>query len=141
MELVTTSLQTIQPNEDVLFDAISVPGPASALWRQGSGIVTLRGLSRCSLRARFKVNFGGNVGLPTTATVEPIIFALVINGEPIAASRMISTPAAVEEFNNVFRELYIDVPAGCCTSIAIRNVGTQPSDLDIGGNLIVERVA
>lgn len=141
MELVTTTLQTIQPNESVLFQAISVPGSPSIIWREGSGIVTLRGIVRNQCRARFKVNFGGDVALNADSEIEPIILAIAINGEQVQASRMTSTPGAAEEFNNVFRELYIDVPIGCCTQLTVKNIGTSIVDLDLGASLIVERVA
>ena len=141
MEIVTTNLQTIQPNEDVLFQAVSVLGSPSIIWRQGSGIVTLRGLARNQCRARFKINFGGDVALNADSEIEPIILAIAINGEAIPASRMTSTPGAVEEFNNIFRELYIDVPIGCCTQLTVKNIGTSIIDLDLGASLIVERVA
>lgn len=141
MELVTLTQQTIQPNEDVLFGAVSVPGSPSIIWRQGSGIVTLRGIANSQRRARFKVNFGGDIAVPTGETVGPIQLAAAINGEAIPASRMTSTPLDVEDFNNVFRELYIDVPVGCCTQITIKNVGTIPVLVDVGASIIVERVA
>lgn len=140
MELVTTGVQTIQPNEDVLFTAVSVPGSPSIIWRAGSGIVTLRGLFNRQPRARFKVNYGANVALDPEAEVEPISIAIAVNGETITPSRAIVTPAAVEEYWNVFRELYLDVPTGCCTSVSIRNLSTQPITLQ-DGNFIIERVA
>lgn len=141
MELVTIAQQTIQPNEAVLFQAVSVPGCASIIWRVGSGIVTLRGLAKNQPRARFKINFGGDIAVPTGETVAAISLAVAVNGEAIAASRMTSTPLDVENFNNVFREIYIDVPVGCCTQITIKNVSTTPILLDAGASAIVERVA
>ena len=53
---------------------------------------------------------------------------------------MISTPAAVQEFNNVFTSLFLDVPSGCCYSISIKNVSEQAIDVQ-NANLIIERVA
>jgi hypothetical protein len=53
---------------------------------------------------------------------------------------MISTPAAVEEFNNISASIYLDVPAGCCYTISIKNVGTTDVDVQ-NANLIIERVA
>lgn len=141
MELVTLTQQTIQPNEDVLFGAASVPGSSSIIWRQGSGIVTLRGLFNNQCRARFKVNYGGDIAVPTGETAGPISLAIAINGEAIPASRATSTPIDVENFNNVFRELYIDTPIGCCTQVTVKNVGTTPILLDAGASIIVERVA
>jgi hypothetical protein len=53
---------------------------------------------------------------------------------------MISTPAAVEEFDNVFSAVFLDVPAGCCYQISVENTSTQAIDVQ-NANLIVERVA
>jgi hypothetical protein len=53
--------------------------------------------------------------VPTGQTVGPITLALAINGEGVPTSSMIETPAAVEEFNNVYSSIFIDVPNGCCT--------------------------
>jgi hypothetical protein len=38
---------------------------------------------------------------------------------------MIVTPAAVEEYQNVFSAIFLDVPRGCCMSISVRNTTTQ----------------
>mgnify|MGYP003292539573 CR=1 FL=1 len=107
--------------------------------RDGSGLVTLRGnTNQC--RARYKVSFGGNIAIPTGGTVGPISLAIGINGEAIATTTMIETPTAVEQFNNVFSAIYIDVPKGCCYTISVINNGTE--DLEVqNANLIVERVA
>ena len=107
--------------------------------RIGSGLVTLKGLTdQC--RARFKVSFGGNIAIPTGGTVEAISLALAIDGEPIASTTMIVTPAAVEEFFNVFGAIYLDIPRGCCSQVSVRNTSTQSIDVQ-NANLIVERVA
>ena len=37
---------------------------------------------------------------------------------------MIQTPAAVAEFSNVSRTLFLDVLSGCCTQISIENTST-----------------
>ena len=78
--------------------------------------------------------------MPTGGTVEAISLALAIDGEPIASTTMIVTPAAVEEFFNVFGAIYIDIPRGCCSQISVRNVSTQTINVQ-NANLIVERVA
>ena len=61
--------------------------------RDGSGLVTLRGLTN-QCRARFRVSFGGNIAIPTGGTVGPISLAIAIDGEAVATTTMISTPAA-----------------------------------------------
>lgn len=139
MEITANALQTVAINGNFLFTEVAVPGNCSMLHREGSGLVTLRGITN-QCRARFRVTFGSNVALPADATVEPINVAISINGEAVAESTMISTPAAVEEFNSVSRSLFIDVPAGCCTQVGVKNIGATPVDGQ-NSSLIIERVA
>jgi hypothetical protein len=65
------------------------------------------------------VTFGGNIAIPTGGTVGPISLAIAIDGEPIPSTTMIVTPAAVEEFFNIFGAIFIDVPRGCCVTISV----------------------
>ena len=139
MELTANALQTVEANQNVLFTDTVVCGSCSILHRDGSGLVTLRGITN-QCRARYKVTFGGNVALPAGGTVEAISLAIAINGEPVASTTMIVTPAAVEEFSNVFSAIFIDVPANCCSQISVRNTSEQAIDVQ-NANLIVERVA
>lgn len=139
MEITAVALQTVAENQNVLFTDTVICGGPSIVHRQGSGIVTLRGLTN-QCRARFKVSFGGNIAIPADGTVEPISLAITIDGEPLGSTLMIETPAAVEEFNNVFSAVYIAVPAGCCVTVGVRNTSTQAIDVQ-NANLIVERVA
>lgn len=139
MELVANALQTVETNSNVLFTDTAVCGSCSILHRDGSGQVTLRGLTN-QCRARFKAFFSGNIAIPTGGTVEAISLAIAINGEPVASTTMIQTPAAVEEFANVASAVYLDVPAGCCLTISVRNTSTQAIDVQ-NANLIIERVA
>lgn len=139
MEITANALQTVQANQNVVFTETAVCGNSSILHREGSGLVTLRGLTdQC--RARFKVYFSGNVAIPTGGTVAPIILAIAINGEGVGPTTMISTPAAAEEFNNVASFIYIEVPRCCCYTLSVRNLGTDPIDVQ-NANLIVDRVA
>lgn len=140
MEITANAVQTVLSNQDVLYTETAVTGNnCSILHRQGSGLVTLRGLtSQC--RARFKAYFFGNVAVPADGTAGPVSLAFSLNGEPIASTTMTSTPTAVSAFNNVSDMIYIDVPKGCCSQIAVRNVGTTAIQVK-NANLIVERVA
>lgn len=139
MELTANAIQTVAEGANVLFTDEVTSGNCSILHRDGSGLVTLRGLTdQC--RARFRVSFGGNIAIPTGGTVGPISIAIAVNGEPVAATTMISTPAAVEEYNNVFGAIFLDVPRGCCSQISVRNISDQDINIQ-NANLIVERVA
>lgn len=139
MELIANALQTVDASENVQFTDEVVSGCNSILHRAGSGLITLRGITN-QCRARFKAFFSGNIAIPTGGTVEAISLAISINGEAIASTAMIQTPAAVAEFANVASAVYIDVPAGCCISISVKNTSSQAIDIQ-NANLMIERVA
>lgn len=140
MEITANVLQVVPVNQNIQFTDTVTCGNCSIVHRDGSGIITLRGITNCQSRARFKVSFGGNISIPTGGTVEAISLAIAIEGEAIGTTTMIVTPAAVEEFFNVFNAIFIDVPRDCCVSVSVRNVSTQSINVQ-NANLIVERVA
>lgn len=142
-EYTSNALQTVAAGQNVLFTEAPIPCTRGyVIHREGSGILTLRGIvNNCNgCFARYKVSFGANIALPTGGTVEAISLALAIDGEPIPTSSMIVTPAAVEEFDNVYASIFITVPRGCCYTIAVENTSTQAIDVQ-NANLIVERTA
>ena len=139
MEITANAPQTVDANQNVTFTETAVCGSNSILHREGSGIVTLRGVTN-QCRARFRVFFSGNIAIPTTGTVGPISLAITLNGEPVGPTTMIQTPAAVNQFNNVASAIYLDIPCGCCSQISVRNVSTQSVEVQ-NANLIIERVA
>lgn len=139
MEITANALQTVPANQNVLFSETAVAGNYSIVHREGSGLVSMRGLTQQN-RARFRVSFGGNIALPADGTAGPISLAIAINGEAIPATTMTVTPTAVEAFFNVFSAIFLDVPSGCCSQVSVKNI----SDVDVdvqNANLIVERVA
>ena len=139
MEITANALQTVNENQNVLFTDTVVCGNCSMTHRDGSGLVTLRGVTN-QCRARYRVSFGGNIAIPTGGTVGAISLAITIDGEPIGTTTVIETPAAVEEFANVFTAIFIDVPRGCCLTVGVRNISNQAIEVQ-NANLIVERVA
>ena len=140
MELTANALQTVVARDNVVFTNTAVVGSQCIMFnREGSGLVTLRGLTN-QYRARFKVTFGSNIAIPEGGTVGAISAAIAINGESVQSTEMIVTPAAAEEFFNISRTVFIDVPSGCCTQISVENTSSQPINFQ-NANLIVERVA
>lgn len=139
MEITANALQTVGINDNVLFTDTAVRGNCSIIHREGSGLTTLKGITN-QCRARYRVTFGANVGLPTGAATEPIELAIAVNGEAVLTTTMISTPVAVEEFNNVFTSIFLDIPANCCYQLSVKNIGITEVDVQ-NANLIVERVA
>ena len=107
--------------------------------REGSGIFTLRGITN-QCRALYRVSFGGNIAIPAGGTVGEISIALAIEGEPLASATAIVTPAAAENFFNVFTAVFVSVPRGCCLTVAVENTSDQPITVQ-NANLIIERVA
>ena len=139
MEVTANALQVVGIDQNVLFTETAVSGNCSIMHREGSGIVTLRGMTN-QCRARFRITFGANIAVPTGETVGPISLAIAVSGEAIPTSSMIETPAAVEDFSNVSSVLFLDVPRGCCTQVSVENTSTIPVNVQ-NANLIVERVA
>ena len=132
------ALQTVEAGQNVLFNETPVAPSRCIVHRDGSGIVTLRGLTNCQCRARFRVSFGANIAIQTGGTVGAISVALAIAGEPLPASKAIVTPAAADNYFNVYIDTYVDVPAGCCVTVAVENTSDQAISVQ-NANLIVTR--
>mgnify|MGYP003424861937 CR=1 FL=1 len=118
MEIIANALQTVEANQNVYFTDVVTCGNCAITHRDDSGLVSLKGLTN-QCRARFKVSFGGNIAVPAEETVGPISLAIAINGEPVRASTMTVTPAAVEQFFNVSGAIYIDVASNCCVNVSV----------------------
>lgn len=113
----------------LLADSIRCPN-GYVLHRNGSGILTLRGITP-NCFARYEVTFNGNIAVPTGGTAAAIAVALAIDGEALQSSRAIVTPAAVEQYFNVTSTAIITVPKGCCYTVALENV-----DAGVGGEIV-----
>ena len=138
-EYTAVALQTVAAGADVAFTETVVNGSGCITHREGSGIVKLRGITN-QCRARFLVSYSGNIQIPTGGTVGEISLALAVDGEPLQSTRMIVTPAAVENFFNVSAQAYIDVPRGCCSTVAVQNTSTQAIEVQ-NSNFIAVREA
>ena len=138
-EYTANAIQTVAVNQDILFTDDPVRGNNSIMHREGSGLITLRGIT-CQCKARFRIFFGANIAVPEGGTAGAISASIAISGEAIPTSSMIVTPAAVDEYFNVSASLFIDVPAGCCTNISVKNTSDQAINVQ-NTNIIVERVA
>lgn len=138
-EFTGIAIQTVAQGEDVAFTETQASATKCIVHRQGSSIVKLRGLTN-QCRARFLVSYSGNIQIPTGGTVEAISLAIAIDGEPLQSTRMIVTPAAVENFFNVSAQAYVDVPRGCCVTVAVQNTSAQAIEVQ-NSNLIAVREA
>lgn len=139
-EFTNSNTVSVAASENLPLTETAVKSPACIVHREGSGLVTLRGLTSGQCRARFKVSFGGNIAIPTGGTVGAISVALAVGGEALNSATAIVTPAAVDQYSNVFTAVFVEVPRGCCVTVALKNTSTQAISI-ANSNLIVERVA
>lgn len=156
-EYVYNPVQRVQPNQNVLLQSSIPCGKGYVYHRDGSGILTLKGVvnNPTACFARYQVTFNGNIAVPSDGVVGAIAIALAINGEPIQTSKAIVTPAAVatdppttENFFNVTSTAIITVPKGCCFTISVENdsegataADPAPAILVQNANLTVNRIA
>lgn len=138
-EFTNASTALVAAGQNVPLTETAVAGNCNIVHREGAGIVTLRGLTN-QCRARYRVSFGANIAIPTGGTVEAISLALAINGEPLVSATAIVTPAAVGDYGNVFVSANVDVPRGCCLTVAAENISGQAINV-ANANMTVERTA
>lgn len=138
-EYTAIAPQTVESNQNVLLDETAIKGNKCIQHREGSGIVTLRGITH-DCKARFKVSYYTNIAIPTGQAILPISTALAIEGESLQSTNAITTPVAVETFFNVSGSAVIDVPQGCCMTIALENTSAIPVTF-VNTNVIAERIA
>ena len=145
----TQNPQLVAPGQNVLL-ADSIPcGKGCVVHRNGSGILTLRGITGgCNAFARYQVTFNGNIAIPEGGAVAAIATTLAIDGEPLLSSRAIVTPAAVEQYFNVTNTAIVTVPRGCCYTVAVENAQAgvagevEQQAINVAdGNLTVTRIA
>ena len=139
-EYINNPVQTVEQGQNVLL-LDSIPCTKGyVIHRNGSGILTLRGITSncCNTFARYQVEFNGNIAIPEGGTVGEISIALAINGEPIQTSRARVTPAAVDNYFNVTSLANITVPRGCCFTLSVENTSGQSINVQ-NANLTINR--
>lgn len=72
-EYTNGALQTVGQNV-VFTESPAACNRGYVVHRDGSGVFTLRGITN-QCRARYKVSYGGNIGVPGGGTVESISIA------------------------------------------------------------------
>ena len=115
-EYTNANIVSVAAGQNVPLTETAVNNKPCIVHRQGAGIVTLRGLTNQN-RALFRVSYGGNIAIPTGGTVEAITAALAINGEPLTSATATVTPAAVENYFNIYVSAQVCVPKGCCLTV------------------------
>lgn len=141
-EFVENAVQLVESGQNVLLEDSIPCNKGYVLHRNGSGILTLRGIvnNPCARFARYHVAFNGNIAVPTTGTASEISLAIAIDGEAVQTSRARVTPTVTDAYFNVTSVANITVPAGCCLIISIEN--TSGVDINVqNANLTIDRTA
>lgn len=132
-EFTNNPVQVVQPNQQVLLNTTIGCPKGYVIHREGSGIVTLRGITT-NCFARYQVTFNGNIAIPNGGTVSPISVAIAIDGEPVLTSKAIFTPAAAADatdtdnnYGNVTSTAIVTVPKGCCFNVSVENTSVVPT--------------
>jgi len=133
-EFTYNPVQLVQPNQPVVLQTTIGCPKGYVIHRNGSGIVTLRGITN-NCFARYQVTFNGNIAIPEGGTAPaPISVAIAIDGEPVLTSKAIVTPAAASEappsnenYFNVTSTAIITVPKGCCFNVSVENTSESPT--------------
>jgi hypothetical protein len=143
-EYVYNPIQEVETNQPVLLQTSIGCNKGYVLHRNGSGILTLRGIvnNQFSCFARYQVTFNGNIAVPTGETVGPIAIVITDEGEPILSSKAMVPPTVVDTYYHVTSTAFITVPKGCCEKIAVENISAGGIPINVqNANLIVTRVA
>ena len=62
------------------------------------------------------------------------------NGESLNSATAIVTPAAVENYFNIYVSAIVEVPRGCCLTVAMENTSTQAISV-ANANMTVDRIS
>lgn len=138
-EYSNSAIVSVAAGQNVPLTETAVNSKPCIVHREGSGLVTLRGLTQ-QCKARFKVSFGANIAVPTGGTVGAITTALAVNGEALNSATATVTPAAVENYFNVYISAIVEVPRGCCVTVAAKNTSAETVSFS-NSNLTIDRVS
>lgn len=137
-------VQTVAVDENVLFtNGNRACRKGFVQHREDSGIFFLRGATN-QCKAVYRVTFDANVAVAAEAdggVLEPVSFALMINGEQLGNALATVTPAAIGDFFAVSRTTFIEVPCSCCVTVSVENVSATTAVDVSNANIIIERVA
>lgn len=150
--LTRDTIETVALNQAIPF-LDSIPCNKGYVFHQnGTGIFVLRGIvnNPCSCFARYEVTFTGNIAIPEEGEITPIATAIVVSGEQRVGSRSIFSPTEPDEYGNVTSRAVVDVPKGCCFTVAVEYVNGTVDDPTvvptplinvIDGSLSITRIA
>lgn len=133
IDAVNAPVQTVASQGVVLFGSTRISTGCSVRHEQGSGrfVATKPGI--------YKVSFNANVAIPAGGTIAPITLNILQDGDPLAGTQMIATPAAAGDLYNVSATTLVKVYQCCgCTSIGVQNSGVASIEVQ-DANFVITR--
>lgn len=130
-EYVYPEVQNVAPSTGALLQDSIPCNKGYVLHRNGSGIVTLRGIvnNPCARFAEYKVGFEADIAVPVDGTAGEISVGFAIDGEIIPATIATVTPTVTGAYFHVSGQKTIRVPVGCCYTVTVENNSTQNIDM------------
>ena len=127
--LSNSTEQTLAAGQSLTFNLVKLHTGCAERFRLGTGSVKL------NCPGVYDIHFSGNVG---GTAAGPVQLAIEIGGDPLLETTMVSTPAAVGDFNNVATHTYVKNCPGDYDRITVTNTGEASvivaanSELSIG---------
>lgn len=134
IELTNSEIQTVALGQRVLYDQVVTHTGCAEYHRAGSSGVTL------TKPGKYLVSFSANIAIPTGVTPTEVALDIVQDGDILAGTVMRATPAAVDEYFNVSKDVIVDVFCGTTSTVSIANAGTSAVSVD-NPNLVIRRIA
>lgn len=139
-EYSNIAAQTVAANNNIIFtNGTRICRRGYVQHRDDSGIFTLKGAGT-NCKAVYRVQFNANAAVAEGGNVGAISVALTIGSEPLGNAVAIITPAAVGDAFNLSVATFIEVPCGCCYTVAVKNTSATAIDI-ANANIIIDRVA
>lgn len=121
--LSNSTEQTLAAGQSLTFDLVKLRTGCAERFRLGTGSVKL------NCPGVYDIHFSGNVG---GTAAGPVQLAIELGGDPLLETTMVSTPAAVGDFNNVATHTYVKNCPGDYDRITVTNTGG--SDVVVAAN-------
>lgn len=132
IDAVNVPVQLVPVNGSVLFANTRIRTGCSVRHEEGSSrFVALK-------PGVYQVAFNANISVPTGGTLGPLQLEVTQEGETVAGSKMVSTPAAIGTLVNVSTVVLIRVYCDCCVSLGVRNTGALPMNVQ-DANFVITR--
>lgn len=130
--LSNSTAQTLAPGQSLTFDLVKLRTGCAERFRIGTGSV------RLSCPGVYDIHFSGNI---SNAAAGPVQLAVEISGSPLTETTMVSTPAAVGEFNNVATHTYVKNCPGDYDRITVTNTGESSVVVAANSGLSIGRLS